>query len=261
MSDSKPTNSLKLGRLVKDYQRSSANVAKVIIASLISFAIAALFFAGSVSNAMSGSIAGTIVLSIVGLLFLLPPFFGIYTLIRGRGASLSLYENGLIYRRGGKEFMTAWDEIASYIQETACRITKKNGDVIEFGLNIKDADEVAQRIQDETLRIMLPQVKAAALGGSSVQFKGLKPAEKAPLGAALDNFMRAFSGFTVDSRGIAEIDGNQRIEWDAVTDFGVGEEQMGSGRGRRMIDVFFVQDANTTFRTRYGLLENAHVLL
>src|SRR5260221_429839 len=101
MSNAKPINTLKLGRLVKDYQRSTANVAKVIIASLVSGAIAALFFAGVVSSAMSKDLAGMIVLAIIGLLFLLPPFFGIYMLVRGRGASLSLYENGLIYRRGG----------------------------------------------------------------------------------------------------------------------------------------------------------------
>src|ERR1700730_10244847 len=109
---------------------------------------------------------------------------------------------------------------------------------------------------------MLPQVKAAILNGSSVQFKGLKPAGKAPLGKALDNFMRAFSGFTVDAQGISENDEGKRIEWSAVTDFGIGTEQMGSARRERnMIDVFFVQDANTMFGTRYGLLENAHVLL
>jgi hypothetical protein len=262
MNNDLPTNTLRLGRLVKDYKRSAANVAKVVIVSLISAAVAALFFAGSVSNAMSGNIAGTIGLSIFGLLFLLPGLLGAYMLLRGRGASLSLFENGLIYRRGGKELSTAWDEIDSYIQETACRITKKNGEVIEFGLNIKDANEVAQKIQDETLKIMLPQVTTAIRNGSSVQFKGLKPAEKAPLGKALDNFMRAHSGFTVDARGITENDEGKRIEWSDVTDCGIGTEQMGSAsRSRNMIDVFFVQDANSIFRTRYGLLENAHVLL
>ena len=262
MSNGSLTNTLKLGRLVKDYKRSSANVAKVIIASLVSAGIAALFFIGVVSTAMSGDIAGAIVLSIIGLLFLLPPGFGIYMLIRGRGAHLSLYENGLIYRQGGREFVTAWDEIASYIQETACRITKKDGEVIEFGLNIKDVNEVVYKIQAETLRIMLPQMKTAILNGSSVQFKGLKPAGKVPLGKALDNFMRAFSGFTVDAYGITENDGGQRIEWSAVTDSGRRTEQMGSAaRARNMIDIFFVQDANITLRTRYGLLENAHVLV
>lgn len=262
MNNGGPTNTLRLGRLVKDYKKSTASVAKVIIVSLISAVIALLFFTGSVSNARSKDLAGTIALAIIGLLFLLPPVFGIYMLIRGRGASLSLYQNGLIYRRGGKEFITAWDEIGSYIQETACHITRKDGEVIEFGLNIKEANEVAYKIQEETLKIMLPQVKAAILNGSSVQFKGLKPADKAPLGQALDNFMRAFSGFTVDARGITEIDGGGRIDWSAVTDFGMRTEQMGAAsRQRNMIDVFFVQDDSKVFLTRYGLLENAHVLV
>src|SRR3979409_2356731 len=103
-----PTNTLRLGKLIKDYERSSASVAKGIVVSLICAGIAALFFTGAIVDTQNG-LAAKIGVSVIGPLFLLPPFFGIYMLIRGRGASLSLYENGLIYRRGGKEFMTAWD--------------------------------------------------------------------------------------------------------------------------------------------------------
>jgi len=262
MNGSQASNSLYLGRLLKEYKKSSANIVKVIVVSLISAAVASFFFLGAFSAEMSNNVAGKIVLSIVGLLFLLPALLGIYMLIRGRGASLSLYENGLIYRRGAKESTTTWDEIESYIQETACRVTKKDGEVIEFGLNIKDADEVALRIQEETSKRMLPQMKAAILKGASVQFKGLKPADRIPLGKALDNFMRAFSGFSVDAEGITEIDEGNRIAWKDVTEFGVAEEQIGTqNRARNKIDVLFIQDGKTTLRTRLGLLENAHIML
>lgn len=134
--------------------------------------------------------------------------------------------------------------------------------MIEFGLNIKDADEVALRIQEETLKRMLPQMKAAILKGASVQFKGLKPAEKIPLGKAFDKFIRAFSGFSIDAEGIVEINGGTRIAWKDVTEFGIAEEQIGTrNRARNKIDVLFIKDENTTLRTRLGLLENAHVLL
>jgi len=251
-----------LGRLIKEHKKSAANVVKVVIVSLISITVASFFFLGAFSRSMSDNLAGKIVLSIVGLMFLLPALFGMYMLIRGRGACLSLYENGLIYRQGGKESTTTWDEVESYIQETACRVTKKDGAVIEFGLNIKDADEVALRIQEETSKRMLPQMKAAILKGATVQFKGLKPAERIPLGKALDKFILAFSGFTVDAEGISEIDGGNRIAWKDVTEFGVGEEQIGTqNRARNKIDVLFIQDGKTTIRTRLGLLENAHILL
>src|SRR5260370_651730 len=183
-------------------------------------------------------------------------------LLTRRGSSVSLYENGLIYRRAGKEFVTTWDEIASYMQETACRITKKDGEVIEFGVDILGADEVAQRIQDETLKRMLPQVKAAILQGSSVQFKGLRPGEKIPLGKTLDQFTAASSGFTVDADGITANDGGNHIAWKDVTDFGIAEEVIARGRmGKHTVNVFFIQDGNIGLRTRLGLLENAHVLL
>ena len=262
MNEFQPRNFLHLGRLIKEYKQSAGNVVKVVIVSLISGTVASFFFLGAFSAEMSNNLAGKIVLSIVGLVFLLPALFGIYMLVRGRGASLSLYENGLIYRRGAKESATTWDEIESYIQETACRVTKKDGEVIEFGLNIKDADEVALRIQEETSKRILPQMKAAILKGASVQFKGLKPAERVPLGKAFDNFIRAFSGFTVDADGITEIDGGNRIAWKDVTEFGVAEEQIGTrNRAWNKIDVLFIKDGNTSLRTRLGLLENAHILL
>jgi hypothetical protein len=224
---------------------------------LICVAIAA-FLLGAAIFSTSDSASSRNGAAIIGLFFLLPAVFIILMLFLQRGASLSLYENGLISRKGGKESMTTWDEIDSYIQETACRIVKKDGEVIEFGLvGIKDGDEVTQKIQEETLQRMLPQVKAAILQGSSVQFKGWKPAEKIPLGKALDNFMGASSGFTVDAQGIAENDGGNRIAWKDVTDCGIAEGKM----GRVPVDLFLIQDANTSFRTRLGLLNNAHILL
>lgn len=105
-------------------------------------------------------------------------------------------------------------------------------------------------------------MKAAILKGASVQFNGLKPGEKIPLGKVVDNFIRAFSGFTVDAVGITEIDGGNRIAWKDVTEFGVAEERIGTqNRARNKIDVIFIQDGNTVLRTRLGLLENAHILL
>ncbi len=258
MNRNQTNNSLLLGRLVKEYKKSSAQVAMIIALALISAGVAAVFFSAWFTDE---SLFHKIGLSIPGLLFLLPPLAGVYVLIRGRGASLKLYENGLSFRRGGKESSTTWDEIDSYLQETACRITKKDGEVIEFGTGIKAADEVAQKIIDETLKRMLPRVKSAIAAGSRVEFKGWKPAEKIPLGKALDNFARAFSGFTVDATGITTIDEGNRIAWKDVTDYGITEETMGMGAGKTPIDVLYIADKNQTFRTRLGLLNNGHVLL
>lgn len=124
-----------------------------MIPALISGGVALIFFTATVLDTQNG-LAGKIGLSAIGALFSLPVIASLYMLFTRRGSSVSLYENGLVYQRSGKEFVTTWDEIASYIQETACRITKKDGKVIEFGLSIKDADEVAQKIQDETLNRM-----------------------------------------------------------------------------------------------------------
>lgn len=250
-------NSPQLGRLLKEYKKSSAQAAMIIVLSLISAAVAAGFFSVWFSDE---SLALKIGLSIPGLLFLLPGLAGIYVLFRGRGACLRLYENGLLFRRGGKESTTTWDEIDSYMQETACRLVKKDGEVIEFGQGLKAADEVARTIHAETLKLMLPRFKAAIGQGSRVEFKGWKPADKIPLGKGLSNYMQAHSGFTVDSNGITENDGGKHICWKDVTNFGVGEETLGL-RTKLPIRVLYIADANQCFRTRYGLLSNAHVLL
>lgn len=257
MSDSATTNPLELGRLVKEYKLSFARVKQLIILICISAAMATCFWLPAIFDSSLSSLAQRIGLSIVGLFLASPMFAGIYQLFRLSGVSLSLYENGLIYRRRGKDFMTTWDEIDSYIEESACRITKRDGEVIEFGLSIEDVDEVAQEIREQTLRRMLPQVKAAILNGSSVQFKGLKPFEKRLPGKALNNFAFAFSGFSVDAQGITEMDGGNRIAWVDVKNYGISQEKM----GRMLVDVFVIQDNKTRFRTRFGLLSNAHILL
>jgi hypothetical protein len=260
MNGGAATNTLRLGRFMKEYRVSAGGVAKLIIIAAICAGIAALFFVGAVSEASSHEFGGMVALSILGLVFLAISIFGIYMLFRSGGASLRLYENGLSFRRAGKEASTTWAEIDSYMQEMACRIVKKDGEVIEFGSGLKDADEVAQKIQDETLKIMLPQVNAALGSGSRVEFKGWQPADKVPLGRGLSNYMEAGSGFAVDSYGITENDTGKCIAWTDVTDFGISEETRGP-RLKIPIRVLYIADTNQRFRTRYGLLANAHLLL
>lgn len=254
------SNTLRLGRFLKEYKSAAGGVAKLIIIALIFAGIAALFFVGAISEAQSKAFGGMVALSIIGLVFVAVAFFSIYTLFRGRGACLRLHENGFIFRRAGKESTCAWDEIESYMQEMACRIVKKDGEVIEFGSGLNEADEIAQKIQDETLQIMLPQVKGAIANGSQVEFKGWKPADKVPLGKGLSNYMEAHSGFSADAAGIAEIDTGKRMSWNEITDCGISEETRGP-RLQIPVSILYIADANQQFRTRYGLLANAHVLL
>lgn len=260
MTEKQATNTLALGNFIKEYKGSGSSRARILVVSLVCVLISSIFFLGAVSEAGSKEWGGVVALSIIGSIFLLPLLVAIYVLFHGRGASLRLYEHGLSFRRGGKESVTRWDEIESYMQETACRINKKDGEVIEFGQGLTEADEIAQRIQEETLKLMLPQVKLAMRNGSSVEFKGWKPADKIPLGKGLSNYMEAHSGFTADANGITEIDGGARILWQDITDFGISEETRGP-RIQLPVNVLYITDAHQTFRTRYGLLRNAHVLL
>jgi hypothetical protein len=256
MSDFATTNPTELGRLVKEYKLSSARVRQLIFLICISAGMASVCWLPATFES-NETLTTRVGISILGLFVALPMFVGIYQLFRLGGVSLSLYENGLIYRRRGREFKTTWDEIDSYMQESACRITKKNGEVIEFGLSIEGVDEVAAAIQEQTLQRMLPQMKAAILNGSSVVFKGLQPFEKQYPGKALNNFSYASSGFSVDAQGITELDGGNRIAWKDVKEYGISQEKM----GRLPVDVLIIKDDKASFRTRFGLLSNGHILL
>src|SRR6266436_3090795 len=260
MTVNQTTNTVRLGRFIKEYKRSRASIRTLIVVTLVCVLMASIFLFGAFSEAQSKEWGGVVGLSIIGCLFLLPVFAGIYVSFRGRGANLTLYEYGLSFLRGGRESTTTWDEIDSYMQETACRITKKDGEVIEFGQNLSDAAEIAQKIQEETLKLMLPRAQAAIRNGSNVEFKGWTAADKIPLGKGFSNYMEAHSGFTADANGITEKDGGKRILWKDITDFGINEETKGS-RLQLPISVLYITDSDQSFRTRYGLLGNAHVLL
>jgi hypothetical protein len=224
---------------------------------LICVPLALCFLLSAIFDRTSVDLIQRIIIFMIRLFIASPVFVGIYQLFNLRSISLSLHKNGLIFRRHGKETTTTWDEIDSYIEESACRITRKDDEVIEFGLGIEGAEEVAEEIRKQTLKRMLPQMKAAILSGSSVQFKGIKPFKNELLGKGLNNFSYAFSGFAVDADGITAIDGGEHIPWKDITDYGIVGEQM----GKILVDVFFVQSANASFRTRLGLLSNAHILL
>jgi hypothetical protein len=254
------TNTLRLGRFIKEYKSSGSSLRTLIFVVLVCLLIASIFFIGAFSEARTREWGGVVALSLIGALFLLPVVLGIYVLFRGRGASLSLFEHGLYFRRGGKESTTTWDEIDSYMQETACRITRRDGEVIEFGQSLRDAGEIAEKIQEETLKRMLPDVTAAIRRGSTVEFKGWTAADKIPLGKGFSNYMEAHTGFIADAGGVTDKDSGNRILWREIIDFGISEETRGP-RIKLPISVLYLTGANQTFRTRYGLLGNAHVLL
>jgi hypothetical protein len=245
----------RLGRLVSRHEKSSAHVGEVVPWALLSGAFAAFFFVGA---STFDDWLRRIVMSVPGLLFMLPVAAAVWVLLKSRGAVITLYENGFEYASARQKFSTTWDDIESYYWETACRIVKRDGETLEFGANIERVGVVAQRIEAETLNRMLPRARASIEAGKSVEFRGLKLLDKVPLGKVVANVARAFSGFTVDADGIATIDGGERFAWDEVTSYGVAEEPIGR---RQVAAVFFVSREDEVLRTRLALLSNAHVLL
>lgn len=249
------TNISGLGNPVKEYKRSGKSFAKVLIVSLICLFISVLLFAGAFGG--TKGLDQRIVLSILGLVFLLPPGFGLYMLITRRGSSVTLHENGLIYRQAGKDFATTWDDVIALTESTACRVETEKGECFDLGHNVEDFDEIALKLRDETLKRMLPKAKGLIDGGGSLSFKGLKAEGKIPLGKALPDNLVGGGTFTVDALGIALADDGSKIAWSDVSDFGI---RHGEGRRDRFA-FFFIEDGAHAFQMNYGALPNAHLLL
>jgi hypothetical protein len=244
-----------LGRLVQEYKRSRKTFRQVLIISLVSLFIAALLFWGAWSGEKGWD--QKIVLSILGLVISLPAVFGFYMLISRRGSSVSLYEKGLIYRRAGKEFVAAWDDIASITLSTACRIEKKDGVAFDLGANVEGFEDLAPVIEEETLKRLLPEAQARIAAGSNVSFAGLAAQGKVPMGGALPDVLVGGGTFTVDAKGITLAKDGSRIDWKDVTAFGV---RQGEAR-RARFEFFFIEDGARTFQTNYGALPNGHLLM
>jgi hypothetical protein len=244
------------GALVKDYRLSRSRVRQILLIMCLTGGMASVCLLPALFEP-NETLVTRLGVGLLGLLFLTPVFVGIYTLLRFRGVSLTLYENGLIYRKAGKEYAVGWDQVATYVQDVACRITRVDGQVIEFGHSVEGLDEIAAVVQEETLKLLLPQVEEAIESGAAVQFEGLKPFGSRPRGRFMNRYAYATPGFSADLHGITWLEDNQRIPWGDVREFGIVPARM----GRITVDVFVIRGSKAAFQTRLGLLTNAHVLL
>lgn len=252
----KISNTLRLGGLVSEYKGARSHIVKLIIVTLVFSFIAAFVFSGVFSREMANNLPGKIVLTILAAMLSLPAFAGAYMLWSRRASSLALYENGIIYRHGKREFITAWDEIASFTEHAACRIEKRNGEAFDFGANVEGYADAAEAIKEETLRQMLPPAKAALLDGAKLQFKGLWADDNTPARHILNQTILGGEGFALDAHGITAVEKGKRIAWSDVVSVGVVEESYGRGR-----EIFFsISDPNISLQMRYGTLPNAHLL-
>ena len=256
MENIQTANSFNLGRAFKEYKKASGSAVKVIIVMVICAVIAAvLFFVPFLENQID--YVQVTVLWIVGLMVLVPFFVGAYSFWQGRGAILTLYENGLSYRRGRKNSTAVWDEIAFLTQGLTCRIETKNSEIIEFGSNIAGFGEIAKKIENKTYQTLLPSIEAAISRGESVHFKTLKADKNKFFSRLLNRTIFAGEGFTVDAQGITDNDEKKQIAWSEIVNFGVGNVE-----GNRFVAfAFFVQSVNDTFAKDYSRLANAGILL
>src|SRR6266481_6749811 len=225
MNPTQSTNLIALGRLVKEYKRSTATVVTLAVVALLLFAFVAFLIVAAIFST-ADSISTRQSAAIFGGILLLPVIFCLLLLLKGR-ASLSLYENGLVYHRNGKDNMTTWDDVEVYAEGVAGRIQKKNGEQFDIGRGLKGEDEFFEKIQEQTLIRLGPRVKAAISRGETVTFKGLQPSENRFLKSMNQKLMGTFAGFTVDANGITALDNGRRIAWHDVTDCGINQQNLG----------------------------------
>lgn len=245
-----------LGKALQEFKRSRGAFFKLALLSFIPAGIAALIFYGAFFG-KGIDLAGRIVLGILGTFISLPAIIGIYMMISRRGSAVTIFENGLVYRYGTKEFVASWDDIAGLAEGTACRIELKNGDGFDMGNNVAGFDDVAQLLHEETLSRMLPKMNGIIDRGGNVIFNGIKVDESVLFSKALNKTLLNAPGFTVDMKGIHLTDSEHRIAWEDVIEFGI---RQGEGRNSRFF-YFFVGDSKNEFKMNYAALLNGHVLL
>jgi hypothetical protein len=113
----------------------------------------------------AGSLGQRIGLSVLATVWSFVPAVGVYTLVKG-GTSVNLHERGLaLFRRGEPPRTTTWEEIASYTEFNHFRIVKKNGEILVVSDGIDGYIDVGERLQQETLRCLLPPAKAVLAAG------------------------------------------------------------------------------------------------
>ena len=255
MNPTQSTNLIALGHLVKEYKRSTASVVTLAVVALLLFAFVAFLIVAAIFST-ADSISTRQSAAIFGGILLLPAIFCLLLLLKGR-ASLSLYENGFVYNRRGKDSMTTWDDVEVYAEGVAGRIQKKNGEQFDIARGLKGEDEFFEKIQEQTLIRLAPRIKAAIFKGETVTFKGLQPSENHLLKSMNQRLMGAFPGFTVDDKGITSLENGRRIAWKDVTECGINQQNL----GRMPINLFYIADPDISLQTNIGLLCNAHVLL
>jgi hypothetical protein len=138
-------------KLLKEYKLSPARVWQIVLICGMSAGMSLVCWLPAIFET-NDDIGTRVGISILGLFVALPMFFGIVQLFRLGGVSLSLYENGLVYRRRGTHFATSWDEIESYLEtDGGCRITRRDGGLVEFGASLQGVDEVLETVREQTL--------------------------------------------------------------------------------------------------------------
>jgi hypothetical protein len=235
-----------LGHRLSHHRASRAGLAKAL-AIMFSTALAGAILIGVAVAGGPGDFGGRVILSLLGLLFFLPLGLGTPGLRRNRDNSLGIYERGLVVHEAGVDRSIAWDEVASFTDGSLgiLRIETQGGEeVVQTLDSISERQVIFARLRDEVvLRRLVPRLKAALLGGQSVDLGA-----EGDTGSS-DPEVTQVPGFTLSATGITASDALGPISWSEISACEPAPVSRGAGKLVSTTPGVLIRTRHGAFRT------------
>jgi len=138
-----------LGKLISHHEVTARGIFKLVLLMLFGLAVGGGLLGLGIFGG-DDNIPGRVIMSLLGLLFLLLPALGVYGLLRGRSNAVRIHENGIAVHKNGTDRVLLWDQIASYDAGSFLIIVSKDGRSVDFGMDgLRAPNEIVAKLHQE----------------------------------------------------------------------------------------------------------------
>ena len=173
------TDDVRLGALVRSYARSNFAVARSLL-FMGALLIIGLQACPSSLGGLEDRPAGTLVIGVmVGATAFMAALAVGFRLITSRGSHLELREHGLAYRFRQAKVVMPWDDVVEVrvtrrslhrLDQDRCVLVAKDRHRMELTDHLQDIAEICSRVEQESVRRLVPPALASLQAGRAVAF-------------------------------------------------------------------------------------------
>jgi hypothetical protein len=246
-----------IGKCVAVYGLSGSGYVKLgaimVVCSAIGGGMIWVGVAGGDSNT-----GGRIVLTILGLLFLLPVALGAHGLTRGRKNGVRIHDNGVVVYRSGEAFEVPFHAIDAYSDGAYLAITTpQNDEPITVGLeDLANVDDLFRRLREEVVvKRRVPRVLKELAAGKVAEFRSEGE-------GSIPETANDVGGYALDADGVTLAAPQRRIAWHEIVDYGSTSRLLpGPGKPERTATSVFLKTQTETFEAAIAPLSERELLL